>query len=705
MENFEELFIQESLEMLEELEASLMELEENPEDENLIAKVFRIMHTLKGSSAMFGFDAISEFTHKIEDVYDRLRSGKMRLTSHLIDLSLAACDQIKLMLSDKSLGISDVRIAKILDDFQLLAEGKRKLLPTENESKPYISLTKKQSKKSDLSSERIYRIRFKPNQDITRRGVNVSFIIQELTDLGTSTVVAHTFDIPNLEEINPELIYVSWDIIITTNKTEEAIRDVFIFVEEDSVIDISIIDEVDMDDDSEFECKRIGQILIERGDIEPEELNRLFKDRKLIGQVMVERGLAHPDMVESAFAEQEHIRKTNQKKRQVAAKASIRVSAEKLDRLVDLVGELVTLQSKLTQFAISKGSDDLLRIAEEVERLAWDMRDNTMGLRMVPIGTLFSKFKRLVRELSSDIGKKVVLEMSGEDTELDKNVIELLNDPLVHIIRNSIDHGIEPPGERKARGKSEYGTISLSAKYSGADVIISISDDGKGIDIEKIRKKAEEKGLLTRGQDYTDKEILDCIFSPGFSTSENVSKISGRGVGMDVVKRNIESLRGNIEIDTQIGKGTTIILRLPLTLAIIDGLLIKTGDSTFVIPLPYILECVQVSTHDLSIFSADVIDIRGEAIPFIRLRDRFSIHGRTPDVEMMVVVEENGKKLGIIVDSVIGEHQTVIKNLGGAYEKIPDISGVTILGNGDIALILDVSALMSVDVLKTKGGV
>ena len=373
--------------------------------------------------------------------------------------------------------------------------------------------------------------------------------------------------------------------------------------------------------------------------------------------------------------------------------SSIRVPAQKLDFLVDLVGELVTAQARLTQFASEQNDARLQAISEEIERLSDELRDNTLGIRMLPIGSTFSRFKRLVRDLSQELGKRIVLETRGEDTELDKTVIERLNDPLVHLLRNSIDHGIEGPEERVAQGKSPEGRIELSAEHSGGEVLIRIIDDGAGINPERIRAKAVEKGIIAADTLMSDKDALMLIFAPGFSTADKVTSVSGRGVGMDVVKRNIDALRGRVSLESVPGQGTTISVRIPLTLAIIDGLQVQVEDSYFIMPLSAVEECVELIRKDRN--RADLINLRGQMVPYVSLRAGFEIPGQTPEIEQVVVCNSQGRRVGIVVDRVIGEHQTVIKSLGKVYQDVRGISGATIKGDGSMALILDIAALVA----------
>jgi two-component system chemotaxis sensor kinase CheA len=371
------------------------------------------------------------------------------------------------------------------------------------------------------------------------------------------------------------------------------------------------------------------------------------------------------------------------------------VPAERLDALVNLVGELVTVQARLSQIASRSSDGIILSLSEEVERLTGELRDTTLNIRMLPIGSTFGRFKRLVRDLSLELGKEIELTTEGAETELDKTVIEKLNDPLVHLIRNSIDHGIEAPETRTSAGKPRIGTIHLSAVHSGANVKIQIKDDGSGLNKEAILAKAIEKGLVSTNADLTDKELYNFILHPGFSTAQKVTNVSGRGVGMDVVKRAIEGLRGSIDISSEKGKGTTINVTLPLTLAIVEGLLVAIKENYFVLPLSIVEECVELTREDVQkAHGKNIAYIRGEMVPYIRLRKEFNIVGEPPSIEQIVITGNNGDRVGFVVDTVMGEHQTVIKNLGRFYKDVEGVSGATILGDGTVALIVDIPKLI-----------
>jgi two-component system chemotaxis sensor kinase CheA len=409
----------------------------------------------------------------------------------------------------------------------------------------------------------------------------------------------------------------------------------------------------------------------------------------------VQEGIVPQSKVEAALLEQQEVRQVRQQQAVQDTALSIRVPAERLDHLVNLVGELVTVQAHLSQTAAEKNDGDIVTIAEEVERLISELRDTTLTMRMLPIGSTFSKFKRLVRDLSSELGKEIDLETSGAETELDKTVIEKLNDPLVHLIRNSIDHGIELPEVRQAAGKPPKGIVPLGAVHSGDSVLVTIRDDGAGLNKEAIRAKAIERGLITAGAELSDREIYNLIFAPGFSTAKNVTSVSGRGVGMDVVKKAIEALRGSIDINSTPGRGSVITLKIPLTLAIIETLLVRIDTSFFVLPLAMVEECIELTRADVAAsHGRNLAHVRGTLTPYISLREQFGISGNQPEIEQVVIAGVNGSRIGFVVDDVVGEHQTVIKSLGKLYRDVQGISGATILGDGTVALILDPNLLM-----------
>ena len=687
MDVHRQAFKEEAYELLAELESSLLELEETPDDADLIGRVFRAMHTIKGSGSMFGFDDIARFTHEVETVFDLVRNGKLQVGKKLVNLTLEARDQIKSMLDGSEAGGADPEKSAVI------IAGLRELgsfaAPVEVEAAaPAAGAPAAEGKAAT------YRIRFVPGRDIFAAGINPLHLLGELRELGRCRVLAQTKGFPTLAEMDPEGCYVYWDVILTTDQGLNAIRDVFIFVEDDCQLKIELIAEHDPFQ-GEGDYKKLGEILLERGDISLEQMQEVLAQQTRFGALAVSRGIVSEAKVHSALVEQRQVRESNQEKQSAQAASSLRVPAERLDVLVNLVGELVTVQARLSQTAALRDDVDLAAIAEEVERLTGELRDSTLSIRMLPIGSTFSKFKRLVRDLSAELGKEIELTTEGAETELDKTVIEKLNDPLVHLIRNSLDHGVELPQARLAAGKPHHGTVHLAARHSGDSVLITIADDGGGLDQQAIRAKAVERGVIAATAELSQKELFALIMAPGFSTAKKLSSVSGRGVGMDVVKRAIEQLRGTIEISSVYGEGTRIQVRIPLTLAIIESLLVRIADDSFMLPLSLVNECVELTREDLaSSHGRNLVRVRERLVPYIPLRERFGIPGEAPEIEQIVITEVNGQRIGFVVDQVVGEHQTVIKSLGRAYKNVEGISGATILGDGSVALILDIPQLV-----------
>ena len=686
-------FREEALELLSELETLLIELEKTPGDAEIVSSIFRAFHTLKGSGAMCGFDEMSQFTHHVETIYNLVRNKKITADKRLIDLTLASCDLIHRMIDSPS---SDQKVpvgrgAEILSSFAKLVKGGAGTEQADGHTglqAPYGDISGRSEKQVT------YRIRFCPGPDIFSNGTNPLLLLNELRRMGKAEVIACTDAIPELRDIDPEKCYTFWDIILTTGAGISAVRDVFIFVEHDSEVKIDVID----DGESHFEAEdhsTLGEILVEKGELKKEDLEKVLREKKRIGELLVKEGLVKPISIEAALTEQEQLKQIRENRQKIESMMNIRVSSRKLDKLMNLVGELVTVQARLSQTSSNKSDPELDSIAEEVNRLTGELRETAMDIRMTPIGKTFSTFKRLVRDLSIELGKEVELIATGSETEMDKTVMEKLNDPLVHIIRNSIDHGIELPGERERNGKQRKGTVHLSAMHSGGQVLITIEDDGAGIDLAVVRAKALETGLISPDAELSKKEIFSLIFTPGFTTAAKVTKVSGRGVGMDVVRRTIGALGGTVEIESRKGTGTTIILKLPLTLAIIEGLLVKVGREYFILPLSAVEECVELTAVDIAkAHGRHITNVRSHMVPYIRLREKFIVEGNAPEREQIVIITSEGQRIGFVVDSVVGEHQTVIKSLGTLFRNVEGLSGATILGDGTVALIIDIAKLV-----------
>ena len=677
-------FKEEAYEHLAQLENSLLELESDPGNEEIVGTIFRCMHTIKGSGAMFGFDDIASFTHHVETVFDLVRGGLVAVNAELINLTLRAGDQIRIMLDNADSGQSTdlAAAAEITAAFG-------RFLPEPPKEGPHPAAVQAATYAS--GRDKAYFIRFKPGPELFVSGNNPIRLFRELAELGPITVTSQTGRIPLLEEIEPELCCTSWDILLISCCDLNAIKDVFVFVEDFCELTFKIIDD---NEDGKVQ-PNLGEILLERGDITPEAFESFLEEKLKIGEQLTEAGLVPVNVIESALAEQQQLKQLrSQRSSAEQANNSIRVPAERLDHLVNLVGQQVTVQARLSQLAKSMKNTELASIAEEVSRLTTDLRDSTLTIRMLPIGATFGKFRRLVRDLSAELGKEIELTTSGEDTELDKSVIEKLNDPLVHMIRNCCDHAIGTPEQRTTKGRPRAGTIHLSAVHSGDSVYISIADDGAGLDKVAILAKAVEKGLVPPNQELSEKETFALIFAPGFSTAKAVTSVSGRGVGMDVVKRSIEELRGSIAINSQFGKGTTITVRIPLTLAIIESLLVKIGVDHYMIPLSTVVECMFLTKEAVErAHGRNFVQVRDKIVPYINLRETFAVTGAPPRFEQLVIAEVDGNSIGFVVDNIIGQHQTVIKALGGLYKEVEGVSGATILGNGSVALILDVPKL------------
>ena len=664
----------ETEELLSELEGLLLDLENNPDDKSNLDAVFRVMHTIKGSSGMVGEDKIYKFAHMVEDVFDKIRNGDMSFTSETANIALESRDIILSLLDNSDPSVDD-KIRKI----------EEKLGVTEKSSRPAV----KKAEKKVSTLEKTYQIRFFPDEDIFKKGSNPLLIIKELQELGTLTIDVDDAMLPALNELKNDKCYIGWNLFLTTEKPVSEIRDVFLFVESDCEISIEeAAHELLADGD---DVAKIGEILIDRGVVSSDVVNNVLEQKKKIGEELIEKNIVSRDEVEAALLEQEHLKKIHSKQ---AAKQNIKISTEKLDDFVNLVGELVTLQAQLNQYTLDTNNYELTNIAESLQRLTEELRDSVLGVRMIPVGQTFGVFRRLVRDLSAELGKKIKLVTVGEETELDKTVLDKLKEPLVHIIRNSIDHGIEQPDTRIAAGKDETGTIRLSAEHSGGHVNITIEDDGKGISREVIRQKAVERGLLAPDESISDEKLYNVIFQSGFSTAESVSRVSGRGVGMDVVKKEIDNLQGNVVLSSEEGKSTKIVISLPLTLAIIDGLLVKVEEDHYILPLSSIEACIDRNdAEEQKEGNKNIIHYRDMFIPYIALRNMLSYKSELHEREQIVIINTENTKFGLVVDEVIGDYQTVIKNLGKVFSNAKTFSGATIMGDGRIALILNVNSL------------
>jgi two-component system, chemotaxis family, sensor kinase CheA len=673
MDNFRKKFIEEATEHISELEKALLELERDPENKELVEKVFRIMHSLKGGGAMFGFEKISEFTHNLENVYDLVRNGQMHVSKDLLDATLASVDHLTNLLDDDKVSLLSTvdkhneLTTKIADIIAL-----RQAISVESVKKSKESAeTNSTNKFAKEEKNSTYYILFQPNETIFDNGTNPLYLLDEIYSLGSCIAIPHLNKIPPYSEIEPTRCYTYWEIFLATKNDVNSITDVFIFVEDECSIDIHKLSDTNLLSNKQF----------------LERLDELHKESKDIG-------INDLQAFVSKLVSSKTIKEKKTEERAVATSkensiSSIRVSSEKLDTLMNLVSELVTTQARLSLYAEKSANTELVAIAENVQKLSRQLRDIAFSIVLIPIENLLTRFQRLVRDLSQDLKKEASFIAEGTDTELDKTIIENLTDPLLHILRNSLDHGIEDPITRSKLGKPRHGTILLKAFYSGANVHIQISDDGAGIDQEKIRQKAISKGLITADAALSHKELMDLLFLPGFSTATNITDVSGRGVGMDVVRRKIADIRGEVEIESKVNQGTTITIKLPLTLSIIDGLLVKIKDTFYVLPLTSVDKIYAADHNKLVNTFNNLIVLDGQQIPFFYLRGEFDIEENKGKNEQIVVVRYEDKRIGLAVDTVIGEYQAVLKPLGKYYKNQEIISGATILGDGTIALVID----------------
>ena len=692
MENFQEKFIEEAQEFIQGLEESLLILEQNPNEINIINEIFRIMHSLKGSGAMFGFENISEFTHNLETIYDKVRKAEMPVNKELFDITLASVDHLKNLLNK-------IQTPSVLKNHQHLISKITQLIDNNRlQVSPQIISTEEQEtiKTSPIQHENIksFFIYFEPKEYIFDNGTNPLYLIDELAVMGRFKSFPRFKKIPSLEKIITTKCYTFWDMILSTEEDINAIKDVFIFIEDDCELEIIEL--------SSYNIFTIPEIVgkIESENFINEEIN-INEFKKFIDEFNPQKQISESDRKTSSDPQineiQTEIEKETEKISQQSESpfATIRVSSAKLDQMMNLVSELVTAQARLMLLSDQSQDNELITIAENIEKLSRQLRENAFDICLIPIKNILTRFKRLTRDLSAELQKDIDFKTIGTDTELDKNIIESLTDPIMHLLRNAIDHGIEDSETREKLGKPKKGTITFKAYYSGTNVHIAISDDGSGLDIEKITQKAISLGYLSADEKRNKKELLDFIFLPGFTTSGKITDVSGRGVGLDVVKRKINNIRGEIDIESEINVGTTFTIIIPLTLSIIDGLLVSINNNKYIIPLSVVNKIFEAHRNQIEASYNNVIVLDGEQIPFLNLRNEFDMENSCPETLHIVVVNYNDVKLGLAVDNVISENQAVLKPLG-KYLKHNDIfSGASILGDGNVALVMDTNKIIN----------
>jgi len=704
-----ETFAQEVDELLAAMEEALLGLEGTPDDVDCINSIFRAMHTIKGSSGLFGFDDVVAFTHEAETVLDRVRNGERAIDAELISVLLACKDhtaqiiQHFLFNEDESLPESlqqqsQALIAQLTG--QSTAAGG--MPSTQQEKADHFEVD---DNTTDSSDNWVISLVFK--QNALRNGMDPLSFIRYLQTLGKIIEVIITMPtLPRIEEMDPEDCYLNFKIAFNSSADKKTIEDVFEFAEDDC--DIYILPPNSrqehylqlLADLPEDQVKRLGEMLVDIGALTEKEVAHMLHEQhdddntetKPLGEMLVDKNILQQPVIEQALKKQEAVKQKINKESNY-----IRVDAAKLGYLINLVGELVISGAAMRLMVDKHGLSDVDDVASTMSGLVEDIRDTALQLRMVQIGETFMRFQRVVHDVSKELGKQIQLQITGGESELDKTVVEKINDPLTHLVRNSLDHGIETPAERMRAGKPEKGTIQLNAYHDSGRIVIQISDDGKGLDSEKIVAKAVAKGLIKPDQVLSKSEIYNLIFEPGLSTKEEASNLSGRGVGMDVVKRNIEALRGSVSVDSELGQGTTVTIHLPLTLAIIDGFMVEAQKERYIIPLSMVEECVEMSGDAWQIDEVQhYVNLRGQILPYLRLGDFFHKNKKHTHTqrESLVVVRFGEAKAGFVVDELHGENQTVIKPLGKLFENLNGIGGATVLGSGDVALILDVQGLI-----------
>lgn len=706
-----ETFSQEVDELLTAMEEALLGLEATPDDADSINSIFRAMHTIKGSAGLFGFDDIVAFTHEAETVLDRVRNGEREIDAELIAVLLACKDHTAQLIQHILINENEPLPEQLQQQSQALisqlagqpSANTGGSMPSTQEEK--VGHCEVDPNTSDSSDNWVISLAFK--QDALRNGMDPLSFIRYLQTLGNITEVIITMpEQPRFEDMNPEDCYLNFKIAFNSSVDKKTIEDVFEFAEDDC--DIHILPPNSRQEYylqlltnlPEDQFKRLGEMLVEIGALTEKEVFSILQEQQdednietmPIGEMLLAKNILQQPVIEEALKKQEAV------KQKINKEASyIRVDATKLGYLINLVGELVISGAAMRLMVDKHGLSDVDEVASTMSHLVEDIRDTALQLRMVQIGETFTRFQRVVHDVSKELGKQIQLQITGGESELDKTVVEKINDPLTHLVRNSLDHGIETPVERIKVGKPEKGTINLNAYHDSGRIVIQISDDGRGLDPEKIFAKAVAKGLVKPDQALSQSEIYNLIFEPGLSTKEEASNLSGRGVGMDVVKRNIEALRGNVSVDSVLGQGTTVTIHLPLTLAIIDGFMVEAQKERYIIPLSMVEECVEMSGDEWQINEVQhYVNLRGQVLPYLRLGDFFHKNKKNTKTqrESLVVVRFGEAKAGFVVDELHGENQTVIKPLGKLFENLDGIGGATVLGSGDVALILDVQGLI-----------
>ena len=714
-----QIFISEGEELLQEMEDSLLELEDSDTDDEVLAKIFRAAHTIKGSAGLFGFDHIIHFTHIVENILDDMRNCLIPTSSDLITVLMRSRDYIITLLD----GLADdfegdkAEEEELIHLLQAFKTGEPASAAGESTDASAQADNTEEAGSTEHSLTDHYHISVRYGPDTFRQGFDPASIFLQLADIGEIREAVYIDqNFPILNEIDPEGCFLGWEIALKSDAKKEDINEIFQYMDGCQLTILSpqsnFSEYQHLIDQLPEEEMALGQILLQTGSLTQDELQTVLNQQKesadagepasknLTGDLLVENQMVQEEVVNEALNKQSKVREQKQK-----ALTFVKVDSEKLDKLINLVGELVINGAKLDQITDSVANEELNETMESMTLALEVLREIALGLRMVPIGMTFNRYHRVIRDISKELDKKIKLEIYGADTELDKTVIEKIGDPLMHLIRNSLDHGIEMPDERVRRGKPAEGTVTLQAQHEAGYITIQIIDDGKGLDADVLLEKGIEKGIVKASDKLSKQEIFNLIFAAGFSTAKEVSNISGRGVGMDVVRRNIESLRGNVYIDSELGTGTTITIQLPLTLAIIDGFNVSIDEESYIFPLDMVHECLTLTQSQIEEASMhDYITLREEVLPIVHLKEHFDINHKQLNGEVVseqrrrrnniVVVQFANKKIGLMVDELLGEVQAVIKPLGQVFKGLSGFAGFTILGSGLVALVLDIPSLI-----------
>lgn len=683
LKRFHATFFAESFDGLSSMEVDLLQLEQGNRDPEILNAIFRVVHSIKGAGGSLGFEAIAEFSHQLETLLDRIRKGQFEPAEDTINLLLASVDCLRGMLTAAQTETKpDMQQVKALQaqlaELQSAPAAGAAARPVLSVTEPTVlpAMAANPPGGAQPGAQNRFRILFRPKEGFFSSGNDPLRLLRLLETMGEFKGAADLSRLPDIEAFNPESCYLAWEMELVTDSGREQILEVFDWVMDDC--DLTVEPAPGSAPGTSAAAEEAPQVVM------PEPTYGRRRDDYT------------PAEEETRFGR----RRDDGKEPGGQRAASLHVSTEKVDDLVNLVGELVITQTTLRQIVENFDLSRLPRLeatASQLARNTRDLQESVMAIRMLPVSFAFSRFGRLVRDVSLQLGKQVMLEISGEQSELDKTVIEKLIDPLTHLVRNALDHGIETPEERRACGKPEMATLSLHAEHKGGNIVIEVSDDGRGIEYEKVRAKASQLGLVAQGEEISQERLDEMLFMPGFSTAAAVSDLSGRGVGLDVVRRNIVGLGGSLEVSSVAGRGASFIVRLPLTLAIVDGMSVSAGGETYIVPLLFIIESIQPSPDAVKTVSGkgQVVEVRGEYLPILELNRLFCLTSEVPDHQgVLVLLEAEGKKIALMVDALLGQDQVVIKSLEANYRKVRHIAGATILGDGRVALILDVNSLV-----------